>query len=586
MFSFSIKWNWKCSIPFIFFSFFQLAWLSAQISFEATTDAKQIVENEYVEVTFTLNNAQGSNFKAPNFNGFTVVSGPATSNSISIVNGARSSKQGFSYTLQPKKIGNFKIGAASVVVNGKTLRSKPLTVQVLKGKQIAKGGASGEQLYVKAEIDTTEVYVGQQVMVNYKLYTTVDIENYDIVKETDYAGFYAHDVRRFNTRVIKEVIDGVQYTTKVLKRIALFPQQTGLLKVEPMGLRLGVIVGKKRRNSFFFNNQVRHVNVNTNPLDINVKALPSPTPENFSGAVGNYSIAFNLGRNKVTTDDAISVKLAIRGDGDIKRLQPPSLALPSEFEIYEPKVLEENSSEVNGKLSGYKQIEYLMLPKRPGNYEIRPSFTYFHPDSAKYVTLQPDIFNIAVSPGSGLEAAGITAAPTEKVKDIRYIKTATSFSKKGQPFSNSGIFYSLCFLPFLFLGGAFFYKRAQDKNSNIDIAVLKSRRAQKVAKERLKVAHQLKTEQNSRGFYDEISKALLGYVGDKLQIPLSELSKDNVREKLQSLNVTPSYIEDVTSIIKTTEMALFAGMDNSDSMQEVYDKSVRVLSSIEEELSH
>ncbi len=584
MFSFSIKRNWKYSIPFLFLSLFHVALLSAQISFEATTDAKQIVENEYVEITFTLSNAQGSNFKAPNFNGFKVVSGPATSNSISIVNGARSSKQGFSYTLQPKKIGTYKIGAASVIVNSKVMRSKPISIQVLKGKQVAKGGAGGEQLYVKAEIDTSEVYVGQQVMVNYKLYTTVDIENYDIVKETDYAGFYAHDVRRFNTRVIREVIDGVQYTTKVLKRIALFPQQTGLLTIEPMGLRLGVIVGKKRRNSFFFNNQVRHVNVNTNPLEISVKELPTPTPDNFSGAVGNYSIAFNLGKNKVTTDDAISVKLAIRGDGDIKRLQPPSLALPPAFEIYEPKVLEENSTEVNGKLSGYKQIEYLMLPKRPGNYEIRPSFTYFHPDSAKYVTLQPNTFNIAVSPGSGLAAAGITAIPAEKVKDIRYIKTETSFSKKGQPFSKSGLFYGLCFLPFLFLGGAFFYKRTQDKNSNIDIALLKSRKAQKVAKERLKTANQLLTDQKSRDFYDEISKALLGYVGDKLRIPLSELSKDNVREKLQSLHVTPSYIEDVTSIIKTTEMALFAGMDNSASMQEVYDKSVRVLSSIEEEL--
>ena len=131
-----------------------------------------------------------------------MISGPSTSNSISIVNGARTSKQGFVYTIQPKKIGNYTIGPASVVVNGKTLRSKPISVQVLKGKQVAKGEKAEEELYVKAEIDTNEVYVGQQVMVNYKLYTTVDIENYDIVKETDYAGFYAHDVRRFNLSLI------------------------------------------------------------------------------------------------------------------------------------------------------------------------------------------------------------------------------------------------------------------------------------------------------------------------------------------------------------------------------------------------
>lgn len=556
-----------------------------KVSFEASTDAKQLIENEYVQVTFTLNNAQGTNFKAPSFKGFEVVSGPSRSNSMTIINGRRSQKMGYSYTLLPKKIGTFKIESATINVKGKQFQTTPITIKVLKAKSVAKGESAGQQVFVKVEADTTDVYLGQQVIINYKLYTTADIENYDIIKEADYPGFYSQDVRRFNARVLREVIDGVQYTTKVLKRIALFPQQTGLLEIEPMSLRLGVIVGKSRTNSFFYNNKIKPVNVKTNALSVNVKNLPQPQPDNFSGAVGTYNIAFNLSRNKITTDDAVSIILAIRGDGDIKRLQPPNLDLSEDFEQYEPKVLEEQSRENGGLLSGYKKIEYLMLPKKAGKYTLAPSFTYFDTDSLKYVTLQPNVFNLSISQGSGTVASNIANPIAPQQKDIRFIKTATSFSTKRTPFPKTGLFYGLSLLPFLLLGGAFTYKRIQDKNSNIDISILKSRKAQKVAKQRLQVAEQHLSAKKSRAFYDEISKALLGYTSDKLKIPKSEMSKDNVREKLQSLKVSASHTEDVMSIIKTTEMALFAGMGNEAAMQETYDKAVAVLSQIEEELT-
>ena len=574
-------------IALLFLLSISLSSLLAQdkVSFEASTDAKQLIENEYVQITFTLNNAQGTSFKAPNFTGFEVVNGPSRSNSMTIINGQRSQKMGYSYTLLPKKIGTFKIGAATINVKGKKLQTAPLTIKVLKAKAVPKGGAARQEVFVKVEADTTAVYLGQQVVINYKLYTTADIENYDIIKEADYPGFYSQDIRRFNARVLREVIDGVQYTTKVLKRIALFPQQSGLLEIEPMSLRLGVIVGKSRTNSFFYNNKIKPINVKTNALSIHVKNLPQPQPANFSGAVGTYNIAFNLSRNKITTDDVVSIILAIRGDGDIKRLQPPNLDLPADFELYDPKILEEQSQENGGLLSGYKKIEYLMLPKKPGRYRLSPAFTYFDTDSLKYVTLQPNVFNLSISQGSGTVANNVVNPVATQQKDIRFIKTATSFSTKGTPFPKIGLFYGLSLLPFLLLGGAFTYKRIQEKNSNIDISILKSRKAQKVAKQRLQVAEQHLTAKKSRAFYDEISKALLGYTSDKLKIPKSEMSKDNVREKLQSLKVSSQYVEDVMSIIKTTEMALFAGMDNKAAMQETYNKAVSVLSQIEEELS-
>jgi len=558
---------------------------TAQVSFEASTDAKQVVENGYFQITFTLNNAQGRNFKAPSFKNFTVLNGPSRSMSTTIINGKASQKVSYAYSLQPKKIGRFTIGSATTVVNGKTMKSNSVKVDVIKASKASKNASQEEQLFVKAEIDTNLVYVGQQLVVNYKLYTSVNIENYDIALEPEYQGFFARDIRRFDSRQVREVVDGVQYTTKVLKRIALFPQQTGLQTIKPMKVRLGVIVGNKRPNSFFFNNQIKPVNVQTNPLEINVKSLPQPIPAAFSGAVGKYAMNSYIDKTNITTDDAVGVKLVIQGNGDIKRLQPPPLDFPSIFEIYEPKVLDEISQEANGILKGQKTMEYLALPKQAGNYQIKPAFTYFDTDSAKFITLVPNLFRINVRPGKGRPASQPIATPDIANKDIRYIKTATSFSTKGTPFPKTNFFYGLLILPFLLLGGAFAYKQMLAKNGNIDVVLLKRKRAQKIAEKRLATAEGLMKANKSRAFYDEISRALLGYVCDKLNIPLSELTKDNVRQKLQSLKVQEQHISDYMSIIKITEMALFAGMDNSASMQDTYHKSVKVISEIETELT-
>jgi len=557
----------------------------AQVSFEASTDARQVVENSYFQITFTLNNAQGTNFRPPNFKNFKVLNGPSRSMSTTIINGNASQKVAYSYSLQPKKVGKFTIAPASIVANGKTMKSNAVKMDVVKASAASKAAAEEQQIFVKAEIDTNLVYVGQQLVVNYKLYTTVNIENYDITFEPEYQGFFAQDIRRFDSRVVREVVDGVQYTTKILKRIALFPQQTGLQTIEPMTVRLGVIIGNKRPNSFFFNNQIKPVAVQTNPIDINVKSLPSPIPPNFTGAVGKYAMNTFIDKTNLTTDDAIGVKLTIQGNGDIKRLQPPNLDFSSVFEVYEPKVLDEISQESGGILKGQKTMEYLAIPKQKGRFQLSPSFTYFDTDSAKFITLVPNVFNLNIRQGKGTTSNQAVPQTALVDKDIRYIKTATSFSSKGNPFPKTSLFYGLLILPFLVLGGAFAYKKILAKNSNIDLTLLKSKRAQKVAIKRLATAEGFFKANKSRAFYDEISRALLGYVCDKLSIPLSELTKDNVRQKLQTLKVQEQHIAAFMEIIKTTEMALFAGMDNSAAMNETYQESVKVISEIETELS-
>lgn len=558
----------------------------AQVSFMASADARQIVEGNEVEVTFTLSNANGTEFKAPPFKGFDLVGGPSRAISSSNYNGKISRSIAYSYVLRPKKRGKLTIAPATTKVNGKLMKTKPLSIDVIKSSAVSKNATPvEEQVFIKAEVDTNLVYVGQQLVINYKLYTTVNIDNYDITFEPEYQGFFSRDIHRYDSRAIREVVDGVQYTTKVLKRIALFPQQSGLQTLPPLTIRLGVIVGQSKRRSLFYRNQIQHVNVETNAVDIDVRALPEPIPASFSGAVGKYAMNSFVDKSNLTTDDIISVQLAILGNGDVKRLQPPNLKFPESFEVYDPKVIDEISQESGSILKGQKRIEYLALPQEAGRYQITPSFTYFDTDSAKFITLVPNRFTFNIRQGKNKPAKRISAAPTEANQDIRYIKTATSFSSKSTPFAKSSLFYTLLFLPFLALIGAIAYKQIIAKRGDIDLLLLKSRRAQKVAIKRLATAEQFLKANKSRPFYDEISRAMLGYVCDKLSIPLSELTKDNVQQKLKSLQVKTEHISDFMSIIKITEMALFAGMDNSTAMEETYQKSVKVISEIEEDLN-
>lgn len=546
--------------------------------FEAYSDAKQVLLKSYFDVTFTLYDATGGDFKAPNFKNFTIINGPAVSRSTSIINGQMSKEEARTFTLQPKRIGTFSIGKAQIKVGSKIIESKPISISVVEGKG---GNDDAEELYIEALPSITEAWVGQQIMLDYKLFTTVQIETQNVISESDYQGFYAQDIRRYDGRVVREVINGAQYATKVLKRLALFPQQTGKLTVDPLNVQLGAVVeGNNQRRSFFFSRQIRRIPARTKTIAINVKPLPPNAPSSFTGAVGSFEVKSRINRASVTTDDAISVVLSIRGNGDIKRIQAPDLDFPEEFEVYDPKVIKENSFESLGQLYGEKDIEYLLVPKEPGQYQLTPAFSYFDPDSAKYIVFNENTFAVNVGQGSQRKTA-ITAAPEpERTQDIAYLKSDPNFGQSGY-FQTKGVFWLLTLLPFVALGGAYTYKQLKAKSDSLDPALLRQRKARKAAQKRLETAKQHMQEDKSRAFYDEISKAMLGYVCDKLQIPRSELTKDNVKERLQGLKVAEVEIERFMKTIKTCEMALFAGMDNSKAMQETYDETLDLLATVE-----
>ncbi len=580
------------NIILLFFILLSTGLLAQQpVSFTASSDARQVVVGGYFEVSFTLENGQGKNFQPPAFKDFKLLSGPNQSISTTSFNGKWSRKLTYSYNLQPKKTGKFTVGAASIEVNGKKYTTKPIRVEVVKGKNNT--AASQEeleeqietQIYIKAIPSSIEARVGEQIVLDYKIYTTQQVESYNPVTELDYAGFFAEELNSYNSQVIKEVIDGVQYSTKVIKKVALFPQQAGILEIPPMRMQIAVASPNqtRRRRSIFSYPDVIRIQVATETLNINVRDLPDNPPVSFSGAVGRYSMEARTNSRQINTNDAFSLQLSVSGDGDLKLVQAPDLMLGDSFKIFDTKVVAENALVPRqGRFVGKKVFDYLITPMYPGQFKLKPKFTYYDVDSLRYVTLASE--PLAISIAQGDQSKATIPAENEAPATLRGIAKTANWQEKSTPLFGSPLFYMLLGLPFLLLGGAYFYKRHQFKLSNVDTEALRRQQANKVALKRLETANSFLKENQSRQFYDEVSRAMLDYVSDKLNIPFSKMSKDNVRDKLLELNVSETPIQQFIHVIKTSEMALFAGKDNSSAMQEVYEQAVKVVSGVEAEL--
>jgi len=581
-----MRWN---ALKILVLSLFMLSSLNGFAQqFVVTTSVKEVAVNQPFEVVYTLTNAKGSNFNPPNFGTAKIVSGPSQSSSTTIINGRQSSELSLTYMIMATQEGALNIGAASVRAGNKNLRSNTLQIAVKKEKKIDLTG-KGElpDVFVRLEIDAERAFTGQQILLDYRLYTSVDLQNINIVSESEYEGFFFEPLRRFNKNQTRQKFNGKDYITQLIRRVALFPQQAGTYEIEASQVSAQIVTGK-RRSGFFSFNETTPVYLTTEPTTIKVESLPTGAPPTFTGAVGDdFEVSVNIPRSSLTTDDAIALRMTIRGNGDIKRVQPPTLDLGDNFEVYEPKVLQEENYENRGELYGRKIVEYLVLPKKAGRFQLQADFGYYHPDSTKYQTAFAKTPSITVKQGTSTGKKNINISPSETVADnaLRPNKTTASFSEKGSPFFGSIFFWILTTLPFLGFIGALFFKKKEAEKSNISVGEMKMREAVRVAREKLSTGNKYMEAGDSRAFYDEVQRAFLGYVGDKLQIPPAEMSKANVQQKLQDLKVSDSNIESFIKILKTCEMALFAGMDNSAAMSETYQNAERVIVNIEDELA-
>lgn len=592
---------------------------SQDATFTASVNKNRVAVGEQLEVTFTLSGSTGGkNFRPPAFNDFLVLSGPNQSTNMQIINAAMSYSISYSYILQPREEGKFTVGQASIDYGGKQLQSNAISIEVTKAAQRPKAQEKstetadiekqiGDNLFLKVTFDKSRVYQGEQITATYKIYTRVNIVNYTLTKLPALTGFWTQelDVPK-QIQLTNEVVDGKQYRVGVLKKIGLFPQRSGTLEIDPMEVNCVVQVQSRRRsndifdqffNDPFFGN-VTNVNysVRNNPMKITVNPLPTTNiPEGFTGAVGKYSMESWLDKRQTKTNEPVTLKVKISGRGNIKLLEAPMITIPPDIEPYDPKITD-NISNQGDKISGSRTFEYLLIPRYAGEQKI-PSFpfSYFDIETKLYATLKSPDFVINVEKGAELASTPIVGISKEDVKllgeDIRFIKSGNvSFTRKGDSFIGSLSFYLLFFGPIVGFIGVLFYVRRREKMFG-DVTMLRNRKARKIAQRRLVQAKKLldqkrKVDDSTRReeFYTEVSRALWGYVGDKLSLPPAELSIENVRESLQRRSVTTEAVARLASVIDQCEFARFAPPIDALQMDGMYNEVVELISTVEDQV--
>ena len=566
-------------------------------------------------LSFSLN-SRGRNLQLPSglTNNFDVLMGPSTgqSTSVSIVNGRSTTQVSFSFTyiIQAKNEGSFEIRPASIEVDGEIYESNSLTIQVVKASQptqqpATQGGApetsaettniSRESLFINIELSKSNVYRGEQLIATVKLYVDpeIPIAGFEEVNLPTYEGFYTQEIETpQQVNFTREVYNNKIYQVGVLKKTILFPQQNGRITINSGNMTLLIRERTRQRSffdDFFSGYRTSLARVTSLPVSVNVRDLPQ-TSADFKGGVGNFDVTSEISSTNVTTNNAVTLTLKISGSGNIRLIQSPELRLPSDFDVYDPRVID-NVTPTNNGLSGTKTIEYLFQPRFEGDYTIPGfRFTYFNPATGSYVTKTTRDFTLHVERGSDVQSSSTTSVRRENIQligqDIRFIKQGNpAFTTKGYSFFGSTTFYIIYIASIaLFLALFVIYRKKAKENANI--ALIRNKKASRVAKKRLKAAANFMKQNNNEAFHESILKAFWGYLSDKLGIPVADLNRDSVMQSLIEKNVNQNIIDDFVEVIEQCEFARYAPTQGAEARSELYNKAVSVMSNLEKQIKH
>lgn len=562
--------------------------LSAQngVVFEAKTESTEFAQGSLFELTFELKNTEGNRFSPPSFKGFRVMGGPSEMRGMSIINGKSSTQQSWTYQLEASQVGTFVIPPASVVVKGNVLQTKPLTIRVLPARQNSgqrlnapPPGSNGE-LFIAAELDRNTAYPGQQVTWQIKLYTLVSIEGADLIGLPDFKGFFAKEKRRFDTRVQYATIRGKKYAVKVIHEQALFPQETGELEIGIARVRAGV----DQSGAFGAFIGPRPVLLQTEPLTLTVKPLPEPVPALFCGGVGKYEWEIHVDKDSLSTDDALTITASIRGDGDARRFSAPKLDLPADLEGFEPKVKEEEEYENGEALVLTKVLEYVILPKKPGDYTFTPTLSFFDPDSNGYRN-----FSSAV-PVTIHVTAGKNYASQQSIADSLANQAPIAADKPNVWQQISGwkraLFFAGIFALLALIAFILFRKKHQHPSGQTEKPSVFSAppMPSKSARAHLADAGRLLHGADARAFYDALFKSLQGFLITKLGIPLAQLTPEAVRTRLRSRNVSATKIQQLIAVWENCEQAIFSGQVQDGQKEAIWQQAQDVVHLLDHEL--
>lgn len=544
--------------------------------------------------------------------------GPSRSqqSSIQIINGKRTSNSStaFTYILLAGNPGTYTIPAASVEVNGEKVFSNAISIKVLPQDQTSgnsgnNGGGSASSsrsqaagsrisandLFITATASKTTVHEQEAILLTYKVYTVVNLRQL-YGKMPDLKGFHTQEVELPQQKTFTlEHYKGRNYNTTVWSQYVLFPQQTGKLEIPSItfdGVVAQQTISDDPFDAFFNGGGYVEVKkkITTPKVVINVQPLPAK-PAGFSGAVGEFKLASSINATDVKTNDAVTIKLTLSGTGNMKLIGTPEVKFPQDFEIYDPKVTDDYKL-TNSGLTGTKTFEYLAIPRHAGNFTIPAiEFTYFDLKSNSYKTLKTEAYNLKVAKGQG-NADQVISDFTNKEsvkmlgKDIRFIKLGDSSLRPKGDFFFGTVGYYLCYLIPLLLFVVFAVIYRQKALENANVAKVKTKKANKVATRRMKLAGKLLAENKKNEFYDEVLKALWGYISDKLSIPVSQLSKDNIEAELTNYGVQEALIAEFIGVLNECEYARYAPGNENEAMDKVYSASVEVISKMENSIKH
>ncbi|HNX55204.1 MAG TPA: BatD family protein [Prolixibacteraceae bacterium] len=591
--------------------FFMLAGLFAMAdNVEFVMEGPDMVSmGEQFRLGFTLND-RGTDLQLPDLSNFDVLMGPSTSqsSSIQIINGKTTQSQSFSYifVLRAKKEGKFTIRPASIKVGGKTYESNSLNIQVVKGQpqQQAGGGqqqggaqqqddtptgnVSKDNLFVRVAVDKSSVSKGEQILATVKLYISqnVPLNGFDDVKLPSYEGFWTKDIEvPTQVNFTREVYNGRIYQVGVLKKTILFPQQVGNIRIDPFEISCLIRQRVRQQQSFFddfFDNyRVVKAKVVSDPVIINVRELPNQ-PDGFTGAVGNFSFTGALDKTDGKTNEAMTLKLNISGNGNLNLINPPKIELPQDFESYEPKTTDRTNASENG-MSGSISFEYLFIPRYAGNFTIPAvKFVYFNPGTRQFETKTTEAFNIHIEKGKDDGKSSVVSSYSKEDvkmigKDIRFIKqNKTVLKQKGSSFYGTFEFYLVYILSALAFAAFFVFNRKKIKE-NENIVLVKNKQANKVALKRLKEASVFLKNNQAEKFYEAVIKALWGYLSDKLSIPVADLNREKASAALLEKGISPEIVAELMKVIDDCEFARYAPAAFSGTMNEIYDSAAKLM---------
>jgi tetratricopeptide (TPR) repeat protein len=599
----------KKTITLLYLSLLTVAALAQQITGKAPS---QVAVGEQFRLTYTVNTDDVSGFRAGNIpDAFDVLMGPSTStqSSFQMVNGHTSSSTSVTYTyiLSATKNGSFTIPAAHASVHGKTVHSNELHIKVSGtaqqgrsngGGQPSQGGGqmraagshiSGNDLFIKVSANKSRVHEQEPILLTYKVYTLVDLTSLS-GKMPDLKSFYTREVPLPQEKSFKiESLNGRPYRTVTWQQYVMFPQTTGKLEIPSITYDGMVVLQNRNVDPFeaFFNGGSGYVEVKKEikapGLTITVDPLPA-RPTNFSGGVGIFNLSAQLDKTEVKANNPVNLRIVVSGSGNLKLIKQPVVNLPKDFDQYDAKIEDKTKLTTNG-IEGSMVYDMLIVPRHQGKYDIPPvEFTYFDIQSNSYKTLRSQPFTLNVAKGDG--SSSVSSYSSEELKqlnqDIRYIKTDNTRLRAVDEFFFGSTFYwiSLAVLLAVFISLFIIFRHRAIENANI--SKMRGKRANKVAVRRLRVADKLLKAGKQSEFYDEVLRALWGYVGDKLNMPVAQLSRENISQQFSERGVDEATLSQFLGALDECEYARYAPGDPRGNMNKVYDAAIQAIMKIED----